>query len=146
MRNQQLRRTLVALGVLASLLVGAASIRAATQLTSTAAPLQPPVAASSVESELSAAQARSASLQQQLSSLAQQSVQLTDALHQAQDRAHADAATAASLRARLKEAQARLTALSRTTQVQGQVTPATPARPSSAPGPAPASDDGGGDD
>lgn len=144
MRNLHLRRTLIALGVLASLLVGAASIRAATQLTSTTAPLKPPIAASSVESELSAAQARSASLQQQLSSLAQQSAQLTDALHQAQTRAHQDATTAASLRTRLKEAQTRLTELSRSIQAQGQATSVTPVRPS--PTPAPVYDDGGGDD
>ncbi|MFI5262787.1 MAG: hypothetical protein ACHQZR_09570, partial [Candidatus Limnocylindrales bacterium] len=89
------RRSLVVLAVMASLIVGVVSIRAAAAWTAAAAPLtSAPVNASSITDQLTQEQALSASLQSQLTGLMTRSSQLTTALQGAQVRIAADARNA----------------------------------------------------
>lgn len=107
-----LRRNLVIAGVVASLVVGGATIRAASIWTAAAAPLNdPPVSLNSIEDALAAEQARSAALEEQLMALTDASTQLADALEAAQGQLATDAATAEELRAALAAAQDKLAKL-----------------------------------
>lgn len=112
--KRRIRRTLVIFGVIASLILGVGSIRLAAELTAAAAPPPaPPVSMQALQAQLAAEQARSASLQQQLDDLMGATTQLTTALDSTESVVNADGATAAELRARLKDAQARLKLLTK---------------------------------
>lgn len=115
------RRSLVVLGVSASLLVGLVSIRAAAAWTAAAAPLAaPPVSVDAISQQLTQEQARSAALQDQLAALMNQSTTLTKALKAAQGRIASDAANASVLRGRLATAQQQLLALAAKLQAGAQ--------------------------
>lgn len=107
--NRRLRRVLVSSGVVASLVVGVASIRLAADLTADAAPPPvPPISMRELQSELQAEQARAESLQGQLDDLLGVTSQLTSALDAAQEQVSDDGLSATQLRERLKAAEARL--------------------------------------
>ena len=106
------RRALVALGVVASITVGVATVEAAATWTAQSAPLN--VAPESVESltaRLAAEEARSSDLQAQLDALHGHAGDLSTALNVATDRIATDAETAQALRDRLTAAKERLAAL-----------------------------------
>ena len=137
------RRSLVVLGVSASLLVGLVSIRAAAAWTAAAAPLAaPPVSVDAISQQLTQEQSRSAALETQLAALVNQSTTLTKALKAAQGRIASDAATASVLRGRLATAQQQLLSLAARLQAGAQAAAAKAAkdaaRAASAPTPAPA--------
>jgi septal ring factor EnvC (AmiA/AmiB activator) len=103
------RRALVVAGVVTSLVLGLATIRAAAAWTAASAPLDvAPVAATSLQDRLAAEQARSADLEARLTQLTDQAAQLTTALGTARAQATTDAQHAADLQAKLESSQARL--------------------------------------
>ena len=111
--NLRLRRTLVAVGVVASLMVGVASIEVAAGLTAAAAPpTAPPVSISSLKQDLAAEQARSASLQEQLDQLLGVSDNLSAILDSTADQVSTDGLSAEQLRQRLAVAQKKLASVS----------------------------------
>ena len=111
--NLRLRRTLVAAGVIASLVVGVASIEVAAGLTAAAAPPPaPPVSISSLKQDLAAEQARSASLQDQLNELLGVSDSLSAILNSTADQVSTDGLSAEQLRQRLSLAQKKLASVS----------------------------------
>ena len=106
------RRPLVILGVLFTLLAAAATVRAASLWVSTSTSLAtPPTSISSIEEALAREQSRSQALQGQIDSLAGSSRDLEAALAAANGRVAADQATAADLEASLLAAQAKLAKL-----------------------------------
>ena len=108
------RRGAIILGVAASLLLGAVSIRAAAAWTAAAAPLAvSPTSAGTLANQLVNEQARSAALQAQLQDLAARASELSTALAAAQGRIATDASSAARLRTRLVASQKKLDALQR---------------------------------
>ncbi len=110
----KLRRILVSAGVVASLVIGAISIRVAADLTAAAAPPPvPPISMSELQANLLAEQARAESLQQQLDDLLGVTGQLTSVLSAAEGQVSVDGLTAAQLRDRLKEAEKRLLLVNR---------------------------------
>ena len=107
-----IRRTVVVVGVAASLLLGVVSIRAAAAWTAASAPLEAaPVSVASVTDQLAREQARSAELQAQLDDLVARSTELTQVLEAAQARIATDASTAKGMRARLAAAEKKLAIL-----------------------------------
>jgi cytoskeletal protein RodZ len=142
------RRGLVALVAVLSLLGAVAVVRGATAWTTTNATLSAkPDDAQTLASRLRDEQARSDALRAQLDQVNAQADQLVDALKVAQDKANADADTAAALAAQLKAAQGKLAAL------QAQAAPATVTRvvtqtaaPSATAGPTGEPGEGGGGD
>jgi peptidoglycan hydrolase CwlO-like protein len=111
-RSLHLRRLLTVVGVVAALLVGYGSIRAAAAWTAASAPLAgAPVPVSTLESRLADEQNRSDALQQQLDALEAQSADLASALQAAQARIDGDASHAKDLVAQLKTAKDRLARL-----------------------------------
>ena len=105
-------RSLVMVGVVASLLIGAASIRAAAAWTAASAPLAvSPASAESLAARLTDEEARSAALQAQLDELRANTADLSGALDTARTRISSDAKTATSLRTRLATAKTRLASL-----------------------------------
>jgi peptidoglycan hydrolase CwlO-like protein len=127
-----MRRTIVVAGVVAALLVGAVSIRAAGEWTAASAPLAvPPASLTSIDAALQAEQDRSANLEAQLKSLESASSDLAAALQAAQEKITSDAATAATLRQNLASAQAKLkslqTALSKASRAASVQTTTQPA-------------------
>lgn len=119
-RSQPLRRLLTILGVIAALVVGFGSIRAAAVWTAASAPLTiAPVSVSTLQSQLADEQDRSGALQQQLDALASQSTDLASALQAAHSRIDIDAGHAKDLAAQLKTARQRLAKL------QGSIASAT---------------------
>jgi hypothetical protein len=112
--NRRIRRGLVIAGVIASLVVGVASIRVAAELAAAAAPPPaPPVSMQALQAALTAEQARAGSLQQQLDDLLGATGQLTSAIDSTETQVSADGSSAAQLRARLKAAEARLVLLTK---------------------------------
>jgi chromosome segregation ATPase len=110
----RVRRPLVLLGVVVSLLIGTASIRAAAAWTAASSPLTArPPSVESLQAALATEQDRSAVLRVQLDGLAAGSTDLTAALEAARDRIAVDAAQATQLQASLAAAQAKLAALER---------------------------------
>jgi len=115
--NLLARRGVIVLGVAASLLLGAVSIRAAATWTAASAPLAvSPTSAGSLADQLDQEQARSKALQAQLDELASRTSDLSTALAAAQERISTDASTAKQLRTRLASAQQKLAVL--TTSIQ----------------------------
>lgn len=131
----RLRHPLVILGVVLSLLAGAATIRAAAAWTAASSPLvaQPP-SVEGLQASVATEQTRSADLQAQLDQLTAGSADLTAALETARDRIAADASQAKELQARLTAAKAKLAALERSIRQAG----ASAARAATAPAAAPA--------
>lgn len=132
--NRRLRRPLVVLGVVLSLFLGAASIRAAAGWTAASAPLADrPPSVDSLRAELLTEQARSRALQTHLDQLNSDSADLAAALAAAGDRIAVDAGQAKKLQDSLAAAKAKLAALeksigkARATAASGAVA-ATPAR------------------
>jgi len=110
--KQLLRRVLVTIGVVASIVAGAASIQLAAMYTAAAAPPPaPPVSIESLRSQLTAEQERSAALQGQLDDLVDLTGQLSGVVDTTQSQVSTDGLTAAQLRARLGAAQAKLAAV-----------------------------------
>jgi septal ring factor EnvC (AmiA/AmiB activator) len=106
------RRTAVAAGVVASLLVGAASIRAAAGWTSASAPLTlAPVAAESLQVRLADEQARSEALRSDVAALTSQLADLRSAVDAAKTQLATDGSTASDLHGKLTAAQGRLAKL-----------------------------------
>lgn len=110
--NRRLRRPLVVLGVLLSLFLGAASIRAAAAWTAASAPLADrPPSVESLRADLATEQARSRALQSHLDQLNSNSSDLLAALAAAGDRIAVDATQAKELQDSLAAAKAKLAAL-----------------------------------
>jgi len=108
----RLRRLVTAVGVIAALVLGFGSIKAAAAWTADAAPMTvAPVPVSSIQDRLEVEQGRSADMTAQLQSLAAQSIQMTAALEAAQARIIADADNAKALSKELKAAKAKLAKL-----------------------------------
>ncbi|HYN47296.1 MAG TPA: hypothetical protein VER83_00430 [Candidatus Nanopelagicales bacterium] len=136
-----LRRTAVTVAVVGSLVLGAATIRAAGQWTANEAPLAaPPVTVESLAAQLAAERGRSSDLVTRLEAVAGQTVELQAALDVANARIQADTATAKDLSDRIAAAKKKLAALNRqiaatareaaaarTVVVRRIVTPAAPA-------------------
>ena len=145
----RLRRPLVVLGVMVSLFVGVATIRAAAEWTAASAPLAvKPPSIESLQSALTAEQSRSADLQAQLDQLTTGSTELVAALETARGRIATDATQAGDLQTSLKAAKTKLSALERSIR---QAQAAAAARPRTTTAPAPAATPqppthGGGDD
>ncbi len=146
----RLRRLLTTVGVVAALVLGFGSIKAAAAWTAAAAPLPvAPVAVSSIQDRLEAEQGRSVDMSTQLRSLAEQSIQMTAALEAAQARIVADAANAKALAKELKAAKAKLAKLeasiakARQTAQQRQVTVVKTKTVTSTPAPTHHGDDDG---
>lgn len=106
------RRSAVVLGVTASLLAAALTIRLAASWTASAAPLdQRPPDAAQLVARLQDEQARAAGLVEQLGQVDVQARELRTALAAAREKAASDAASAKDLTVQLARAKARLAAL-----------------------------------
>jgi len=109
-----LRRTAVTMAVVGSLVLGAATIRAASQWTATEAPLAaPPVTVESLAAQLAAERGRTSGLAVRLDEMAGTTVELQAALDAANAQIQADTATAADLTDRIAAAKKKLAALNR---------------------------------
>jgi peptidoglycan hydrolase CwlO-like protein len=105
----RIRRTLTLILAVGALLLGFATIRAASAWTAEAAPLvASPVTASAIEARLGAERARSADLEAQISAMTAQADELAAALRVAQDRIVADGEHADQLARDLAAAKQRL--------------------------------------
>lgn len=108
----RLRRTLVAFGVVASVIAGIASIQVAGSLAAAAAPpTAPPISMAALKGQLEAEQVRSAALQEQLNALLEVSNSLSAALDSTSDQVSTDGLTADQLRQRLIAAQNKLASI-----------------------------------
>ena len=111
----QLRRLITVVGVIAALLLGYGSIRAAAAWTAASAPMSvAPVSISTLQDRLSTEQARSADLEARLQDLTTQSTQMSAALEAAQARIMADLDNATALTKDLKDAKKKLAKLEAT--------------------------------
>jgi DNA repair exonuclease SbcCD ATPase subunit len=111
-RSLLVRRLFTAVGVIAALVLGFGSIRAAAAWTAASAPLTvAPVTVSAIEASLVEEQARSAALQAQLLALGVRSHELNQALETAQQRIDADTGHAKDLAKQLKSAKKQLAKL-----------------------------------
>jgi len=142
------RRPLVVLGVILTLVAAAGTVRAASIWVATTASLaSPPTSMTSIEDALTQEQARSADLQQQLDALRSSSGDLSAALVAANQQVTTDQATADSLRSSLKAVQDKLAkaeaALRAAQAAAAAATNASKPKPTSTP---PPWDDDGGDD
>ena len=109
-----LRRAAVTMAVVGSLVLGAATIRAASQWTATEAPLAaPPVTVESLAAQLAAERGRTSGLAVRLDEMAGTTVELQAALDAANAQIQADTATAADLTDRIAAAKKKLAALNR---------------------------------
>src|SRR6476659_6012917 len=107
--SHRMRRILVTLGVIVSLVLGVVSIQVAAALTAAAAPPPaPPISMTELQARLTAEQARAESLQPQLDELLGVTTQLTEAIQATGDQVSTDGLTATELRTRLKVAQDQL--------------------------------------
>lgn len=107
-----LRRVITTVGVVAALLLGFGSIRAAAAWTAASAPLSvAPVSIDHIQERLTTEQARSADLEAQLQALTTQSTELTAALEAAQAQITTDSGHAADLAKQLKAAKTKLAKL-----------------------------------
>ena len=156
-RSQSARRLATVVGVIAALVLGFGSIRAAAAWTAAGAPLSvTPESVTTLQSQLADEQNRSAVLQQQLDALESQSTDLASALEAARARIGVDAGHAKDLAAQLKTAKQRLAKLQATIAAanrasQGQAATTTVVRVAATPAPTSGGehgDDGwgGGDD
>jgi chromosome segregation ATPase len=133
-RSEYARRLLTVGGVIAVLVLGFASIRAASAWTAASAPLTvAPVTIGTLQSQLSDEHRRSAALLQELGALEAQSTDLAAALQAAHARIESDASHAMDLAAQLKVARQRLAKLETTIAAasrpsQASVTSSTIAR------------------
>jgi hypothetical protein len=106
------RRLITMVGVVAALLLGYGSIRAAATWTAASAPLTvPPVSVESIQDRLGAERIRSGDMQARLDALAARSIDLTTALEAAQLRIAADTDNATALAKELKTAKLKLARL-----------------------------------
>ena len=106
------RRLVTVVGVIAALLLGYGSIKAAAAWTAASAPLTvAPIPVAAIQDRLLVEQARSADLQTQLQALAAQSVEMTAALEAAQTRIATDTEHAKALAKELKDAKKKLAKL-----------------------------------
>lgn len=111
-RSLLVRRLFTTVGVIAALVVGFGSIRAAAAWTAASAPLTvAPVTVSAIETKLANEQARSTALQAQLLALGVRSRELTQALETAKERIDADTDHAKDLAKQLKTAKKQLAKL-----------------------------------
>jgi DNA repair exonuclease SbcCD ATPase subunit len=111
----RLRHPLVVLGVVLSLLAGAATIRAAAAWTAASSPLAvKPPSVEQLQADLAAEQARSADLQLQLGQLVTSSRDLVTALETARSRIATDAEEARTVQESLAAAKDKLATLERT--------------------------------
>jgi septal ring factor EnvC (AmiA/AmiB activator) len=139
----RLRRLLVTLGVVASLVVAGITVRAASIWAASEAPLTvAPVSVESVEMALAQEKSRSAILEDQIAALQSSAGDLTGALSAAGTRLATDQATADELRASLAAAQAKLAKLEAALAAQAKAAAAHTTTRSTSGG----SDDGGGVD
>lgn len=155
-RSQSVRRLATVVGVIAALVLGFGSIRAAAAWTAASAPLSvTPDSVATLQAQLAEEQSRSAALRQQLDALAAQSTDLAAALDAARTRIGADTGHAKDLAAQLKTAkqrlaklQATIAAANRASQARAATATAAPVATTSPPGGGePGGDDwGGGDD
>ena len=114
-RSQSARRLATVVGVIAALVLGFGSIRAAAAWTAASAPLSvTPDSVSALQSQLASERDRSSALQQQLDALASQSTDLATALEAARAQIGADTGHAQDLAAQLKAAKQRLARLQAT--------------------------------
>jgi peptidoglycan hydrolase CwlO-like protein len=128
-RSPYLRRLLTTVGVIAALVIGFGSIRAASMWTAASAPLTvAPSSVSTLQSQLADEQNRSAALQQQLDALESQSTDLASALQAAHARIDVDASHAKNLATQLKTAKQRLAKLEATIMAANQASQARAAR------------------
>jgi chromosome segregation ATPase len=141
------RRPLVILGVMLTLLVAAATVRAASIWASSSASLTtPPATIASIEMALAREQSRSAVLQDQLDTMHASSDDLAAALWVANAQVTADQATATDLEASLAAAQAKLAKLEAALKAARGGSTATRSGSTTTSTPAPHDDDGGGVD
>jgi hypothetical protein len=104
-----LRRALVVLGVVASLLVGLVSVRVAADLTAAAVPpAVPPVSIETLQNLLVAERERAITLREELDQLLAATGNLSTAVGLTSDQVTTDGLTADELRQRLAEAEAKL--------------------------------------
>jgi septal ring factor EnvC (AmiA/AmiB activator) len=143
-----LRRLLVTIGVVASLVAAGATIRAASLWAATQAPLNiAPVSVDSVRQALAQEKSRSAVLEDQISGLQSNAADLESALQSARDQLVTDQTTADQLRASLAAAQAKLATLEAALAKQAKSTSGTTSGSTSgSSGTSGGSDDGGGYD
>ena len=132
-RSQSARRLATVAGVIAALVLGFGSIRAAAAWTAASAPLTvTPESVAALQAQLAGERDRSAALQQQLDALEAQSTDLAGALDAARTRIGADATHATDLATQLKAAkqrlaklQATIAAANRAAQAQARATTTT---------------------
>jgi hypothetical protein len=145
-----LRRLLVAVAVVGSLLLGAATIHAAGDWTASQAPLDaPPVTVESLQGRFAAEEARGADLRARLEAVTAQAAEVQAALDAAGTQVAKDEATARALQKRIARARTQLTALNQriaaavrqaSTAARTVVQPAA-TRPAATPRPTPEPDD-----
>jgi septal ring factor EnvC (AmiA/AmiB activator) len=108
----RIRRLATVVAVIAALVVGYGSIRAAAAWTAASAPLSvAPVPVSALQDRLAVEQARSEDLRAQLETLTAQSTEMTTALEAAQSQIVTDTDHANALAKELKDAKKKLTKL-----------------------------------
>ena len=113
-KSLKLRRTVVALGVVASLLVGLVSIEAAAALTAAAAPPPaPPMSLAALQEALAAQQQRGDELESQLVEMNELTASLSETLAGTQEYVTTQGKTAKELEKELKAAQAKLAKVQR---------------------------------
>jgi TolA-binding protein len=114
-----IRRFLVVAGMVASIVLGALTVRAAAAWAATSAPLAAPVSVTDVTAKLAQEQARSAALEQQIAELNARTAELSGALDAAQQQIASGTAAATSLQAKLTVAKHRLAALTKSLRASG---------------------------
>ncbi len=140
--NGAFRRSLVAGGVVLSLLLGALSIEAAAAWArASAPPAAPAITVESLEAQLEAEHVRSAALREQLTAIDRQSRQLADGLAAARERIGTDLAAADAMRAELAAAKKQLADLKRQMAAARAASASANASAGAAPPPAPAGEE-----
>ncbi len=140
--NGAFRRSLVAGGVVLSLLLGALSIEAAAAWArASAPPAAPAITVESLEAQLEAEHVRSAVLREQLTAIGRQSRQLADGLAAARERIGTDLAAADAMRAELAAAKKQLADLKRQMAAARAASASANASAGAAPPPAPAGEE-----
>jgi septal ring factor EnvC (AmiA/AmiB activator) len=145
------RRPLVVLGVLTTLVAGAATVQAAAAWTAASSPLvSRPPSVESLQAALATEQERSGALKAQLDELATGSTDLEAALDAARDRIAADATQAKALQDSLAAAKTKLAALEKSIRLARAGAARAPAastgRPAAAPTQSHEDDDDHGED